>query len=216
MDSRQDRGNALVNVELYVEGGGNSGRTSRRCREAFREFIEEAELQGRMPRIVACGSRDSAYDDFKRAQGQHQNAGGAYPMLLVDAEEPVTAKSSWRHLEQRDGWARPAGAADEQCHLMVQVMESWFLADRDTLKSFYGQDFHNAALPPNPKIEQVPKRDVLEGLDHASRDTQKGRYKENKGSHSFGILAKLDAEKVTEASEFAKSFRKALRAVTAA
>ena len=111
-----------------------------------------------MPRIVACGSRRDAYESFETAQVKMGNA-----MLLVDAEAPVTSQGPWQHLRAIDGWARPPNATDEQCHLMVQVMESWFLADADALSSFYGQGFRKQALPQNPNVEDVSKQDVLLG-----------------------------------------------------
>ena len=82
-----------------------------------------------MPKIIASGSRDEAYGDFEAAHAQ----GNVTAMLLVDAEEEVTASGSWDHLRSRDNWRRPPGALNDQCHLMVQFMESWFLADRPAL-----------------------------------------------------------------------------------
>ena len=194
----------MVSIKLCVEGGGDSKILRTACREGFRTFIEKAGLAGMMPRIVACGGRDNAYNDFVVAH-QQGNA-----MLLVDAEEPVNEAGSWRHLNNRDGWPRPDGATDDQCHLMVEIMESWFLADRDALEEFYGQGYRENALPQNPQVEQITKRDVLNGLDSAARETSKRRY--DKGSHGFGILAKLDPEKVRNASPHAKRFIEALLA----
>ena len=150
-----------------------------------------------MPRIVACGSRQNAYDSFKTA---HVHEDGNV-MLLVDAEAPVTSQEPWQHLNARDGWERPDAATNEQCHLMVQVMESWFLADVDVLASFYGNGFRRVSLPQNPNIEQVSKQDIDDGLTDATRHVTKGRY--SKGKHSFEILAKLDPAKVRKASPYA-------------
>ena len=72
---------------------------------------------------------------------------------------------------------------------MVQVMESWFLADPDTLKAFYGREFRAGSLPRNQNIEQISKQDVERGLKHATSVTKKGDYYDNKGKHSFAILA---------------------------
>ena len=195
----------MVSIKLYVEGGGDSKSLRTACREGFGTFIEKAGLSGRMPRIVACGGRDKAYDKFKIA---HANQGGI-SLLLVDAERPVDQAGAWEHLQGApDEWPRPDDAADDQCHLMVEIMESWFLADRDALEEFYGQGYRGNALPQNPQIERVAKDDVLDGLDRAARDTSKRGY--NKGSHSFVILAKLDPEKVKNASPRAKRFIEAL------
>ena len=157
-----------------------------------------------MPKIVACGGREKAYDKFKIA---HLNKDET-SLLLVDAEESVQETGPWRHLKVREDWDPPNGAKEDQCHLMVEVMESWFLADRDALKEFYGQGYRQNALRQNPQIEQIDKDSVLESLKDATRNTQKGPY--HKGSHSFEILVELDPEKVMNASPHAKRFIEAL------
>ena len=188
----------MVSVRLYVEGGGDRAELKTACRKGFSRFIEKAGLQGRMPRIVACGSRGDAYDSFKTAHAHEDGTA----MFLVDAEGPVEeAQGPWQHLEIRDGWQRPDAATDEQCHLMVQVMESWFLADVDALALFYGGDFRRQALPANPNVEQVAKQDVLDRLEQSTHDTGKGHY--SKGKHSFELLATLNPAKVREASAYA-------------
>ena len=155
-----------------------------------------------MPRIVACGSRESAFDDFKTALG----IGKDTALLLVDSEGPVVAAAAnsnpWQHLKERDGWDRPNQASDDQCHFMVRVMETWFLADTATLKSYFRPGFQDGALPQNPTIEDIPKQDVERGLRRATRRTNKGEY--SKGKHSFEILAELDPAKVKCKSPYAK------------
>ena len=195
-----------MSITLYVEGGGDDKTTHIKCRKGFRKFLKKAGLEGRMPRIKACGGRDKAYRNFKTALG----AGDRIPMLLVDAEDPIRAANPWIHLRDRDGWDRPNGASDEHCHLMVQVMESWFLADRTALEAFYGQGFQASALPGTPNVEQTPKADVLRGLARATRNSSKGSY--GKGSHSFEILGRIDPSVVESAAPFAKRLLDALRA----
>ena len=59
------------------------------------------------------------------------------PLLLVDSEGPVAAgQTSWQHLKARDNWDKPRPVSDDQAFLMVEVMETWFIADRH----YYG--FH--------------------------------------------------------------------------
>ena len=186
-----------MTVKLYVEGGGDSKALRSQCRKGFQSFFEKAGLAGKMPSVVACGSRGNAYRDFKTAQGHEQIAA-----LLVDAEGAVTTPGPWQHLKARDGWDRPTDATDDQCHLMVQVMESWFLADPNALASFYGQGFRPRSLSKNPNIEQVSKQDVLDGLAAATRDTTKGRY--DKGRDSYDILGSVDPSKVTNASPYSE------------
>ena len=157
-----------------------------------------------MPRVVACGSRQDAFDDFKTEFNKGKNT----VLLLVDAEAPVNAQATdpkpWQHLKDRDGWDRPSQASDSQCHLMVQVMESWFLADITTLKSYFSQGFREASLPQNPSVEEVPKQDIERGLRQATRNTSKGAY--SKGKHSFEILAELNPDNVKSKSPYAERF----------
>ena len=193
----------MVSASLYVEGGGDSKSLKTACRRGFRKFIENAGAAGGVSNIVACGSRGNAYNSFKTALNSGVNA-----LLLVDAEGPVTTQEAWPHLKTNDNWDHPATATDDQCHLMVQVMESWFLADADALASFYGQDFNRGPLPANRNIEQVPKQDALVGLDQAARNTRKGGYK--KGPDSYDILAKLNPAKVRGMSPFGERFIQAL------
>ena len=194
----------MVSIKVYVEGGGDGKTLKTACRRGFQRFIEKAGLCGQMPRVVACGSRRNAYESFKTAHaGQEKTV-----LLLVDAEGPVTAESPWQHLKTRDGWDRPDHATDDQCHLMVQIMESWFLADPQALKAFYGQGYRPDALPPDQDVERIAKQDVINGLVRATRDTAKGRY--DKGTHSFQILEKLNPKKVTNASPHAKRFIESL------
>lgn len=188
----------MVRTTLYVEGGGDTREQKTRLRRGFRCFLKRAGLNERMPRIVACGGRDRAYDKFKLAHTDPNRTA----LLLVDAEEPVTAQSAWQHLKDLHGWDCPSGAGDDQCHLMVQVMESWFLADRDALAVYYGTDFRSNAIPQWPNIERVRKSDLSNKLRLATRRTRKGQY--HKGRHSFKILAALDPNKVMNASPYAK------------
>ena len=195
----------MVSVRLYVEGGGNTRTLNKDCRKGFRVLIEKAGLTGSIPNIIPCGSRGDAYNDFRTA-----HAAGEPAMLLVDAEGPVTSTGPWQHLKDNDNWDRPATATDGQCHLMVQVMESWFLADADALASFYGQNFRSQDLPANPDIEKVSKQDALGRLAQATRNTKKGSYK--KGAESYRILEKLDPYKVRKTSAYADRFIRALSA----
>jgi hypothetical protein len=159
-----------------------------------------------MPRIVASGSRQSAFEDFCHAAGERERG---LPILLVDAEAPVAGEDPWDHLHAHDGWARPSGTDADRCHLMVAVMESWFLADGDALAEFFGNGFRVSALPANPQIEEIPKDQVLTGFARASRHASKGTY--SKSGHSFRILARLDPRKVQDAAPFARRFFSALR-----
>jgi Domain of unknown function (DUF4276) len=197
-------------VKLFVEGGGDSNQLKTECRRGFSSFFEKAGLKGKMPRIVACGSRQDAYNDFVTALNSNEDA-----MLLVDSEQAVDASlkgaddyeswKPWEHLARREGdnWNKPNTATNTHCHLMVQCMENWFLADRQALKDFFGVDFKENQLPSTSRpIEEVDKSQVYDSLAKATKDCQKGSY--GKGAHSFKILQQIDPQKVTAAAPWAK------------
>lgn len=203
-------------VKLYVEGGGDTAVLKTACREGLTTFVTKAGLKNR-PRIVACGSRRDAFDSFCTAIASGEDA-----ILLVDSEDAVIAQHQqgrpdtwqpWAHLKARqgDGWDKPAGAADTQCHLMVQVMENWFLADQEALKAFFGQGFKENALPAaNNAIEGIAKPQVYSALAQAT-STCKTKAAYGKGEHSFKLLTKIDPVKVTQASPWAKRLVDVLR-----
>ena len=202
----------MVDAHLYVEGGGDHNKALRTaCREGFRKLLERVGLSGRMPRIVACGTRRAAYDDFCMAK----ETSTSLAVLLVDAEAPVTDKSPWAHVKARqgDGWDKPGTATDDHLHLMVQCMESWFLADRDAMRRFFGQGFRDNALPaPTATLEAVGKADLYARLESATRNTKtKGAY--GKGEHSFKLLATLDPALIRAASPSAERFFATIRRV---
>jgi hypothetical protein len=203
-------------VKLYVEGGGDTAALKTACREGFTTFISRMGIKNR-PRVVACGTRRNAYESFCTAIAQGEEA-----FLLVDSEDAVNARHQqgqpdswqpWSHLKNRigDGWDKPAGATDRQCHLMVQIMESWFFADRDALKTFFGQGFRENALPAfHNAVEDLGKPQVYDSLKQAtSQCKSKATY--GKGEHSFKLLTKIDPTKVTQASPWAKRFADELR-----
>ena len=199
-----------MSTRLYVEGGGDRNPSKTKCRKAFQAFLRKAGLEGRLPRIFASGSRQQAYGDFRHALGAFR--GDDPVLLLVDSEGPVAAGTGpWQHLKDRDGWDRPAGADDDHVHLMVQCMETWFLADRATLAGYFGNGFRENSLPGRPDVEEISKQDLERGLSDATRSSRrKGAY--HKGCDSFAILAELDPDKVADASPHARRFLEALRA----
>jgi hypothetical protein len=89
-------------------------------------------------------------------------------------------------------------------------MESWFLADPDSLKNYYSQGFLAASLPRNPRVEEIPRADVVSGLKNATRNAKiKGPY--HKTHHGFELLAQLDPSRVELAAPFAKRFFDSVR-----
>lgn len=204
-------------MKLFVEGGGSSTALKSECREGFKNFITKAGIEKR-PRIVACGSRSEAYSDFCTAVKNKEDA-----MLLVDSEESIAADCQegddkakwlpWNHLGKREGdlWKKPKGSVDLDCHMMVQIMETWFFADRPALSAFFANGFKEGKLPAIERaIEGIPKSEVYRSLKDATADCKtKAPY--GKGTHSFKILASIDPEMVARASPWAERFVDALK-----
>lgn len=189
-----------MSIQIYVEGGGDQRKTLDDCRRAFGELFAKVVPMGRRPRVIACGSRISAFKDFRTAIEVNREQ---QVLLLVDSESPVAPESSaWGHLASRpgDGWTQPPNTTDDQAHLMVQCMEAWILADRETVSAFYGDGFLRNSLPAQSNVEMVAKNDLIESLERASRPTQKGKYRKTK--HGFDLLATIDPAKVRRASRF--------------
>ncbi len=200
-----------MSVRIYVEGG-FQGSTKAACRQAFRAFFQKV-IPGRSFAVIASGDRSAAFKDFCLAVKQNRDD---YIVLLVDSEEAV-AVEPWQHLATRQGdnWQRPTGTSDDQAHLMVQVMEAWFLADRRALAEYYGQGFLAASLPGQANIELISKADVFRSLQHASRNTKtKGEY--HKTKHGFDLLEMIDPTLVRAASVHVERLLTVLQRETAA
>lgn len=199
-------------VFVYAEGGGsgaNSSALQAEYRQAFAEFLSKTKLGiTRRPRVVPCGGREQAFEMFRTAIAQGKNA-----LLLVDSEDnidplyqppPANNWKPWAHLFIRDGWNQPVDTNDDDCHLMVVCMESWFLADWLTVGSFFGHGFNPAPLPAG-SVEAVTKANVYNALKLASQKCKtKAVY--GKGSHSFKLLSLINPDKVMAASPWAKRF----------
>jgi Domain of unknown function (DUF4276) len=175
--------------ELYVEGGGDGNPSlASECRKAFSKLFEQAGI-AQKPRVIACGGRKRAYDQFCDAL-----AGDAEAWLLVDAEElPALgpSPSPWDHVKARkdDGWERPGNASDDQLHFMTACMETWLLADHAALKAVFGPKLDASKLPALAQLEATDKRAISSALKAATKPTKAGAY--SKGSHSFKTLAKV-------------------------
>ena len=140
-------GNSMVvEIRVYVEGGGDGQETKARVRRGFSEFFKNIVIRAREKRIgwhiVPCGSRDRTLDAFNIALRSHPDA---FNILMVDAEAPVTVEPR-QHLRNRDGWDL-GSVTHDQCHLMVQVVEAWLVADIEALQTYYGNGFNSNSIP---------------------------------------------------------------------
>ena len=182
----------MVNeVRIYAEGGGDGKDTKASIRRRFGEFLRELRGLARERRIrwniIACGPRNAVFDAFRTALRTHTDA---FNILLVDGEGPVN-RTPWEHLKKRDGWDRP-GVPDEQCHLMVQMMEAWIVADINAIESYYGTGFRRHAIPSRNDVEAIDKATLERSLDNATRYTRKGLY--HKIHHGSALLCRINPE----------------------
>jgi hypothetical protein len=182
-------------IRIYVEGGGDSRESRRQIRIGFGQFLDPIRQVARERRVrwgvIACGPRNTAFEDFRTALRSHPNA---FNVLLVDAEDAL-AGTPWEHLRQRDGWSG-ANLPDEHCHLMVRTVEAWIAADPTTLAGYYGQGFQAKALPTRKDIEAVDKERLIEALNRATAGTSKGRY--HKIAHCSDLLGRIQPDVVRE------------------
>ncbi len=185
-----------MKVTVFLEGGGDTERQKTECRRGFQQLFAKAGFtRPKSPTLVACGGRQQAFNKFKAALAVHQNA---YLILLVDSEDPVAnadespdADAAWRHLKKRDGWERPAHAANDQAQLMATCMETWVMADQQALRAFFGQHLQTSALLPPLNLETRGRHEVQDALQHATRNCGRDRGYA-KGKRSFAVLAELN------------------------
>ena len=197
-----------MSAKIYIEGGGDSNESLETLfHRAWKKFFESAGLRGRMPRIVRGGSRDQTFHRFETAIANPDPE--RIPLLLVDSEGPVRAGHSvWEHLQARDNWSQPVGAAENQAFLMVQLMETWFLADRAALKKHFGKHFRENVLKQWPQLEDVLKGKVLDALKNATTNCSNPYAK---GKVSFELLEKIDPTLVEDTCPHAKALLDRLR-----
>lgn len=186
----------MKQIRIYVEGGGNKDSKGN-LRTAFDQFFATLHEKAKARRIeilvIPSGSRTDTLTSFRLSV---RDRPGVLHLLLVDSERPV-AGTPRQHLTQpgHDAWDLST-ITDEQCHLMVEAMESWFLANPEALAAVFGKGFATNALPRTRNVEQVPKSTVMSSLAKAARNTSAKEYHKNRHSHL--ILRRIDSAKVRE------------------
>jgi Domain of unknown function (DUF4276) len=189
-------------IQIFIEGGskGQDRFSSQKLREGFSmffgEIIEKIRNQNIKFRINICGSTDQTFKIFTSANVKMTES---FLCLLVDSDKPLKESDTPRIFLEREKKWDLKGISEDQCHLMVQIMESWFLADVETLKTFYGNNFFENAIPKHKDIEKVVKSDIEKSLKKATENTTKAEY--HKIKHGAELLAKIDINKVRAKSK---------------
>lgn len=173
-------------IRIYYEG-------DRLLKSGFDKFFEPLKQKARDSR---CGFRlisggGNPARDFADAVATHA---GAWNILLKDSEGPAAASAA-SSLCKQQGLDQSHAAS---IFWMVEMMESWFHADKEALAKFYGDGFNRNALKANPKVEQIPKKDLEDGLRAATTGTQKRAY--HKTAHGPALLALINRDRVRQAA----------------
>lgn len=177
-------------IHVYYEG-------HKLLKEGLSRFFDQLHQRARKSRcylrLIPAGSGSAACDRFDVAIRANKHV---WNILLMDSEGPDTGSLS-DSLRQEHGWDK---SHQGSIFWMVEMMESWFHADKDALEKFYGQGFRRGALKANPKVEEISKADLENGLKAATKDTGKGDYFDHKTSHGPKLLAAINAEKIQAAA----------------
>ena len=82
---------------------------------------------------------------------------------------------------------------------MVQMMESWLIADREKLKEHYQGNFVANVIPNMTDVETIAKDDVIRLLERATNN----RYAKAEG---LKLLGKVRAEEVRKKAKHCERF----------
>ncbi len=193
---------------IYIEGGArgaDSKHVNIRCIEAFHKLLGRMEFSGRQPKLVASGGRAAVFRDFRSA---HKATEADFIAMWIDSEEPISnINAAWAHLENVKTvtkWDRPDGALDEQVLFMTTCMETWILADRETMREHFRQGFNENQLPAMNAIEGRSRDDVQARLVSATKNCQNAY---EKGKRSYVIVGKLNPDALRQLSSFSRVAR---------
>ncbi|MDQ3179262.1 MAG: DUF4276 family protein [Acidobacteriota bacterium] len=204
-----------MEIKLYVEGGGKGShkRATIKLQQGFDSFFKKlkdaAQSRKISFRIIPSGNSQNTYEDFIRSV---ENSPQSFNVMLVDSDDALAENESARDFLQKKykKW-KLKKIADEQCHLMVQIMESWFIADVDALKKFYGQGFNSNAIPKNSNVETIAKSRVESSLKTAILKTNKSEY--HKIVHGAKLLELINPQKICEAAPHCRELFKIITEV---
>lgn len=184
-----------MSSKIYLEGGGRQDSKALKvaCRRGFSQLLESMGYLGRMPVLVASGSRDATYSDFKTALKSRKHR---YTAMLIDSEDPVAdPERIWDHLMARDTWKKPDNCDDENVLFMTTCMETWIALDRKALKKVFGPHLQESALPSPVHIECTKRHEIQKALIHATRNSNQPY---SKGQVSFELVGALNPDLLAE------------------
>jgi hypothetical protein len=168
-----------VEIRIYFEGHAD-------LRTGFNKFFSALHNAARSHSTVHLIAAKDGVSGYKKGCRSNPKA---LNILLKDSEEPLPQDPAT--LCQKLG----IDPSRSGCVFwMVELMESWFLADPGALAEYYG--FSSDTIGAIPNVEKIPKSDVMRRLKQATKKTKKGEY--HKVAHAPELLKKLDSAKVQE------------------
>ena len=181
-------------VRFFIEGDkqerGKGGFISLRqgFTELFTKWAKDKSLEIEFDNKL-LGSRGEAVNIFLKFVDLYPNQ----PIfLLIDTEREKDIKESAKLFLKKDFPNSDFKKVKEsQLHFMAQAMESWFLADKEKLAECFDQKFNSKALPAHKEVEKIPKKEVIEKLKTATKDTSNGKGKYDKGTKAGKILKEI-------------------------
>jgi hypothetical protein len=174
-----------MEIRIYFEGKAT-------LRSGFEVFFADLKTaaRGACSTIQLVAARNGL-SDYRKASRTHPDA---WNILLKDSEQAMPADP--RQLGKSHG-IDPAFV--DRVFWMVELMEAWFLADRDALAGYYGDGFLPNVIGDTANVEKIPKAEVLERLRRATMKTSKGEY--DKVAHAPFLLERLNSSRVRERAE---------------
>ena len=145
-------------------------------------------------KLIAGGPRTETVADFLRSCRLRPSD---LNVLLIDSEGPVpVTEEAIRSLRAQGWWDRSVTCDDSQINLMVQAMESWFVADPKALVEHFGQDFNTGGLPNPQNAESVAPANLVSAI---RRCLPQGRRRRNYDKVADGakLLGLIDADRVS-------------------
>jgi Domain of unknown function (DUF4276) len=180
-------------VRVYIEGGAEGRDANSDFRRGWKKFLNELHELARANGyhaldIIRGKGRANTFHRFTKHERE-------YPadlcVLLVDSETAVPNNSRvWDVVARRkgDGWPRPAWATERHLYLMVHMVETWLLTDKDALQRFFRNGFNPKALP-TTNLEGRPKDEVNNALKKATQNSSKGPYQHGQAHEILELVA---------------------------
>ncbi len=199
-------------ILVYIEGEGGGEESSSKSRHlagAFRKswhtFLQPlADLARSKGISLQCVIGHGGSEALKKFSRPLPDQFGALRILLIDSEGPVTdVNKPWSALPVTK---RPDWADDKQCYLMVQCLETWLLADWESIRNHYNKSkpcFRENHLKAWPSLEATDRKNLQRALEAATANCNNPYF------HAYGnvLIAVVRREKLKVLPSVARLFR---------